>query len=222
MIIRKFFIHNWPAIFYLNFKMLPFHKAIHLPIDIYGKVRFEKLTGRLSLNGRVLRAGMIKIGSQGSDMFPNSNCVVSIEGTVEITDTLIVGTGSSFISKKGSKIRFGSNAIFGARNIIFCEQEMNFGDDFLTSWDCQIMDTDTHDVVDCITSEFRPSVKPVSFGEHVWLGNGVIVNKGTKLPSNTIVASRSLCNKDYTDIGEYSILAGSPAKVVAKNKRWRL
>lgn len=202
--------------------MLPVKQAIKLPIDIYGKIKLSDLTGTITINSTKIKMGMIKIGSQGSDMFPNTATTLMIQGNVVFNGKFVIGTGSSIICRKNGIINFGKDDTLGARNIIFCEQEMNFGDNFLTSWDCQIMDTDTHDVVDCITSEIRPSVKPVSFGEHVWLGNGVVVNKGTKLPSNTIVASRSLCNKDYTDIGEYSILAGSPAKIVAKNKKWRL
>ena len=42
--------------------------------------------------------------------------------------------------------------------------------------------------------------------------------KGTKTPDYTIVASNSLCNKDYTkEITSESIIGGTPAKLITKN-----
>lgn len=220
--IKNFFIHNWWAIFYFNFKILPFKQAIHLPFDFYGKVRFENLKGRIILKNTSLSIGSIKIGSQGSDMFPKSETILNIKGDLEIEDKLVLGIGSSIISLPGSVIRFGKNAIVGARNLIYCERKIELGNDFLTSWDCQIMDSDTHKVIDAQTRHFNDVSKEVIIGNHVWLGNGVIVNKGTKLPNNTIVASRSLCNKDYSELGEKCVIAGSPAKMVSNNKMWEL
>ena len=59
--------------------------------------------------------------------------------------------------------------------------------------------------------------QPISVQDtYNWFGNRCNIMKGTITPNNTIVASNSLCNKDYSDIPEYSLLAGSPAKL--KNK----
>lgn len=220
--LNNFLIHNWYAIFYFNFKMLPFKQAIRLPFDFYGRVRFVSLSGSIKLKSDKLKLGMIKIGSQGTDMFPKSGTVLNIKGDITIEDRMVLGMGSSIICLVGSSIRFGKNAIIGANNLIYCEKSITFGDDFLTSWDCQIMDSDTHKVIDIETGHFNAEAQDVTTGAHVWLGNGVIVNKGTNLPSNTIVASRSLCNKDYSKIGENCVLAGSPAKVVSTNKKWEL
>ena len=219
---KKFFIHNWPAIFYLNFKLLPIKQAVKFPIDIYGRIKIPHLSGKLLLVSDRVFAGMIKIGSQGSDMFPHVSTVISIEGTVIVGGSLTIGVGSSIISKSCSTLTFSHNTILGARNIIYCKNNIFIGRGFLTSWDCQIMDTDTHAVIDILTNCPNSSALAVKTGEHIWVGNGVTINKGTILPSNTIVASRSLCNKDYSDIGENCILAGSPAKVVSRNKRWKL
>lgn len=220
--LKNLFIHNWCAILYFNFKMLPFKQAIRLPFDFYGKVRFVNLDGTVKLNTSNLRIGMIKIGAQGTDMFPKAETVLNINGSIEIEDRLVLGMGSSIISLKGSSLVFGHNVILGAKNLIYCEKAISLGDNFLTSWDCQIMDSDTHKVIDIDTGNYNMTCQDVNAAKNVWLGNGVIVNKGTKFPSNTIVASRSLCNKDYTKFGQYCVLAGSPAKVVATNKKWEL
>lgn len=219
---NKLFIHNWFAIVYFNFKMLPFKQAIRLPFDFYGKVRFVNLSGSIRLESDCLRMGMVKIGSQGFDMFAKTETVINIKGEVIISDRLVLGMGSSVVSLPNSSIVFGKNAVLGAKNLIYCEKSITLGDNFLSSWDCQIMDSDTHKVFHTESGQTNVACKEVIAGNNVWLGNGVIVNKGTRFASNTIVASRSLCNKNYTRFGENCVLAGSPAKVVSTNKRWEL
>ena len=49
-IFTKIFQHNWLAIFYFNFKMLPFKQAIKLPFDFYHHIRFENLSGKIIIN----------------------------------------------------------------------------------------------------------------------------------------------------------------------------
>lgn len=220
--LKNIFTHNWWAILYFNFKMLPLKQAIFLPFDFYGKIKFESLSGTVKLYTSNLKFGIIKIGSQGRDMFANSETVLSLNGKVHIEGRLVIGVGTSIICKKNAHLHFGLNTILGARNIVYCEECIKCKENFLTSWDCQIMDSDTHPVYDLITGETKSYTKPIIFGNHVWLGNGVIINKGTTIPDNTIVASRSLCNKDYTQEGNFCIIAGTPAKVVSRNKTWEI
>lgn len=220
--IKHFFIHNWFAILYFNFKMLPLRQAIHLPFDFYGKTRFVDLCGTVQVLSDSLSMGMIKIGSQGSDMFPKTETVLNIKGDIYVGGRLVIGMGSSIVSLPNSKLSFGRNDILGAKNLIYCEKSISFGDNFLTSWDCQIMDSDTHEVVDLETGVCGSAFKEVVVENNVWLGNGVVINKGTRLSSFSIVASRSLCNKDYSGFGGNCILAGSPANVVSRNVMWKL
>ena len=216
------FRHNFIKTLFFNIKVLPLKQAIRLPFDLCGKVRIEDLSGRVILSFDKITPGMLKIGTQGSDMFPTAETVISIEGDVVFGGKFVLGMGSSIICKPEGRIVFGDNTIIGARSLLFCEKEIVLEKDFLTSWDCQIMDTDTHRVVDTLTNSSFPSKKSVNIGSHVWIGNGVIINKGTRLPSGSIVASRSLCNKDYLAEGSNCVFAGSPAKVVSRNKKWEL
>lgn len=222
MRMRRILRHSIIKTLYFNFKILPIKQAIRLPFDLCGKVRLENLSGRVKLNFDEVTPGMLKIGTQGSDMFPASETVVSIEGDITFCGRFVMGMGSSLICRRGGSIVFGDNTIIGARTLLFCEKEIILDDGFLTSWDCQIMDSDTHYIIDMQANSPATSKKEISIGKHVWIGNGVIINKGTKLPSDSIVASRSLCNKNYMAEGTNCVFAGSPAKVVTRNKKWTL
>ena len=80
MNLKKVLYHNWLAILYLNFKMLPFRQAIKFPSDVYHGIRIEGLSGKIYLNSENIYRGMIKIGSQGSEMFPHTKSILLIEG----------------------------------------------------------------------------------------------------------------------------------------------
>ena len=64
-----------------------------------------------------------------------------------------------------------------------------------------------------------PATKDIIIGEDSWIGNHVIINKGTILPKGTIVSAMSLVNKDYSVLlNEHSIIGGVPAKLLKENK----
>lgn len=59
-LLTKILCHNWLAILYFNFKMLPFKQAIHLPFDFYHKIRFNDLSGKVNIKSKKIYRGMIK------------------------------------------------------------------------------------------------------------------------------------------------------------------
>lgn len=222
MNIANIFTHNIIASLYLNFRMLPFGQAIRMPLDVYHGIRFENLSGRIVLNGAKIYRGMVKFGSQGSDMFQRKGCILSIEGTLKLEGSCVFGCSNTIKIKKGANVSIGDRAIFGAESLIYAEKDMRFGEEFVSSWKCQFMDSDTHFITDLQSGQTNVPVKPVSIGKHCWIGNHVIINKGTQLANNTIVASNSLVTKDFTQDGEYCVLAGIPAKVIRRNRAWSI
>jgi acetyltransferase-like isoleucine patch superfamily enzyme len=215
------FTHNWLATFYFNFKMLPFRQAVKLPFDFYYGVRFKNLSGKIVISAKGgIRRGMIKIGAQGSDMFSKTDVVIDLRGKLVIAESVTIGLGTLVRVEKSGKIVIGNGVAIGAKSVLFCEDSIIIGDNTITSWDCQIMDTDTHSIKDTDSLKVYERSKPVVIGERCWIGNHVLINKGTVLPDDVIVAACSLCNKNYTPIIEpFSIIGGVPAKLISENKR---
>lgn len=222
MNIANIFNHNIIASLFLNFKMLPFRQAIRMPLDVYHNIRFDNLSGRILLEGTKVYRGMIKFGSQGSDMFQRKGCILSIEGTLKLAGSCVFGCSNTIKIRKGAEVSIGNGAIFGAENVIYAEKKISYGEEFVSSWKCQFMDSDTHFITDLQSGQKNVPVKTVSIGRHCWIGNHVIINKGTQLANNTIVASNSLVTKDFSHEGEYCVLAGIPAKVIRRNKAWSI
>ncbi len=217
----KFFNHNWFAILYFNFKMLPIRQAIHLPIDFCHKIKFNRLSGKVVINEKIISRGMICFGAQGSDMFDGSSTIIDIAGSLIIKGSNIrIGRGSLLRIEQNATIELHDKVTIGARNIILCEQAISIQQQTISSWNCQFMDTDTHSIINLDNGEILPRTFPIRIGERCWIGNNVLINKGTILPNDIIVASYSLCNKDYSNrILNYSIIGGIPAKKIAENRK---
>lgn len=213
-----FFIHNIVKILYVNFRFLPFKQAIKFPIDIYGKLRVVDCSGKLCINGNI-RPGMIKLGSQGRDMFPLDPVILDIRGNLCLNGSFYIGCGSTIRVEAGASMSIGAKSRFGAQSILFCEDSITVGSQVGGSWRCQLMDTDRHEVRNVNTGIVYSSHKPIVIGNNVWIGNNVSINKGTVIPDNTIVSSHSLCNKNYSYIPPFSVIGGIPAKVLSTGKQ---
>ena len=208
----KFFQHNWFAIIYFNFKMLPFRQAIHLPFDFYHKIRFNDLTGKIRLLHKPYR-GMIKIGGRGSDVFPRLCSVITLRGTWEVGANIELGTGFSLVVEKNGKLTLKDKVRIGAYSKVYCTEKIEIDTEVDLSWECQVFDTNFHYIQNVNTKEIPSINSPIKIGSYCWIGNRVNIMKGTVLPDYTIVASNSLCNKNYSDVLAYSLVAGSPAQV---------
>lgn len=162
---------------------------------------------------------MIKLGSQGRDMFPLDPVILDIRGTLCFNGSFYIGCGSTIRVESGASMSIGPKSRFGAQSILFCEDNIKIGSQVEGSWRCQLMDTDRHEIRDVNTGAIYPSHKPIVIGDNVWIGNNVCINKGTVIPDNTIVASNSFCNKNYSDVAPFSVIGGIPAKVVSSGKQ---
>ena len=220
-ILSRIFQHNVLATIFINFKLLPFRQAIKFPIEVFHKFRMTNLQGRLILDVPVISRGMIQIGCYGSEMFShNDETILYLAGDWHCKGKVSFGIGSCLRIERGACMITEDDVVVGARNLVFCENGMVLKQKFLSSWDCTIIDTDRHDVINTKTRNVTNPSAEIVVGEHTWVGNSASIQKGTKLPANSIVASHSLCNKDYSSEGEYCIFAGVPAKKICENREW--
>lgn len=217
MRIRNLLKRNLWAIIFFNFKMLPFRQAIKFPFDFYGKVKFKELTGKVKLKGKISRC-MVEFGHAESDIFPNEPSIISIKGTLEVRGNGVsFGSGLILEINKDAHVILNRDILVAPRNKIIIRKGLTMGQHIRFSWEGQIFDSNFHYTRNVITGEIKDIDKPITVGDHVWIGNRVTLNKGTVIPNNSIVASNSLCNKDYSREGKIRLtIAGCPGKIVAE------
>ena len=217
MKIQNLFKRNLFAILYFNFKMLPFKQAVRFPFDFYGKVRFQSLKGRIIINTPTIRRGEYQFGFAESAIFPNEETIISIDGHLILNGLMSMGSGSVLEVSEKAIVEIGKDVLIAPKTKILSRKSIKIGSHVRISWEGQVFDSNFHYIRNIETGAIPSINKEVVIGNYNWIGNRVTINKGTRLPNYTIVASNSLCNKDFTKEGkQYIILGGSPAKILSE------
>ena len=55
---------------------------------------------------------------------------------------------------------------------------------------------------------------PIVIGDKVWIGDKVTILSGVTIGNNAVIAANAVVTKD---VPAYSVVAGNPARIVAKN-----
>ena len=202
----------------INFTYLPFKDARKLPIWIRGKCKIVRPgRGKIVIRGRI-RPGMISVGDSDPVRSFYSKSFLEILGKVEIENGVILRRGISLSVMPNGVLRIDENTSVGTNCTIISRDNIHIKRHTSVGNNVTIMDTDFHFVVNRRTREVKKSNAPIVIGENNWIGAWCTVKKGAQLPKGTIVAGPySMVGKNYMDlVPEYSMLAGSPAKLVVE------
>ena len=212
---RRFARTSWIKSAYLNFTMLPFRDAIKLPIILSRYTYFYSLSGKIILNSPT-KFGMVRVGFLGEDVVvpKNERSLLQVEGTLILGQNVKIGCGAIIRVEPHAKLKLNDNVRIGSKCRLIAYESIELGKNTGLSWECQVIDSNMHDIQNIVSGESIQSNRKVIIGACNWIGTRTSIMKGTITPDFTIISATSLCNRSYTDIPEYSILAGSPAKVV--------
>lgn len=97
---------------------------------------------------------------------------------------------------------------------ITCASHTTIGEDCVIARDVIIRDYDGH----TIEQEEYKINKPITIGNHVWIGNRAMILKGVTIGDGAIISAGAIVTKD---IPPHSIAAGIPAKVIKENINWK-
>lgn len=211
-----------PRSLWYNLRLLPWRQARRLPILVSNRTVVEALTGTVTLDADKLRIGMVKVGFttfQGSD-YRRERTRLNIRGAMTIGGECSFGAGSSVEVAEGAMLNIGPQFNLGPRSLIICHKEMSFGTFDRISWDCTLMDTDQHALVDTEGKRVNED-RPIRFGNNVWVGCHTIITKGVQLADNTTVAADARLAGRYEE--PLTVLAGNPATVVRRGvkREWK-
>lgn len=210
---------NWLKTIIFNFKMLPFKQALLLPIILYGRIDISGCCGKVILKEEKIHHGMAFIGSTVFHFGKWGECsnltMLTICGRFYLGEKSRIQNGCIVYVAKGALLELDDFASIGPNNEVYCTEHICLGSYFLSSWNCQFFDTNCHYYAENKTTIHRLN-KEVVIGKNCWIGNNATIAKGARLGNFCIVASKSLVNKDYSNIVG-GLFAGSPAKLYKEN-----
>lgn len=144
-----------------------------------------------------------------------------VETRFSIGKNAKMNIGKRFHIYSGSDIRIFDNAelTIGSGYLnsdvqIVCADKITIGDDVAIARDVVIRDTDAHDILD----GKHQKTKPVSIGNHVWIGTRAMIMKGVTIGDGAIIAAGAIVTKD---VPAKSIAAGIPAKIIKTDIEWK-
>lgn len=210
---------NLLATLWLNFRTLPFLRAIKLPIFCFGKIMFHNLSGRIIIDSPI-KTGMIKFGYRWYDLWPSSYLPsqIFVRGDIIFMGRCIFSGGvvlSSF--NKQAEIIIGNNVAIGGGTMVKSTQSISIGANTSITGNCVVMDSNMHYVKD-IESGIIPSLrKGILIGKNCWINHGTTIAKGAVLCDHSITARNTYVGKDMSQFGSHVLFAGQPAKPIKTN-----
>jgi len=215
--LQFFFSVNWLKTLYFNFKMLPFNQAKKLPFYFYGSVKFTSLKGKVVIDAPITRA-MFGFGQQ-YEMTTRERGIaeISINGSLIVKGNVQFGKDYFFFIKDGAQCTLGHMSSMATSGKLICTKEISLGNWARLGSECQIIDTNFHQLIDIKTKEKFPISSAIHIGNYNFISNRVTILSKTCTSAFTTVASNSVCSKDYSYLGENILIGGLPAELIRKD-----
>jgi len=208
---------NWTKTLYFNFKKFPFATAKKLPFIFFGKVHFQEITGEIVFNVPPER-GMFGFGHHFEKAHKSKGIAeFGLKGKLVLNGPMHMGKDVFFHVDNGAYCEFGYMACLGSDVKFICTHKIVLGDWTGIGYESQLVDTNSHPMKNSETGEYYPIASPIIMGSHNAVSNRVSIMPNTKTPDYCVIASNSLCNKDYTALGNNILIGGVPAKLIKNN-----
>lgn len=170
----------------------------NLQVKIYGNGNKLVIGEHTRLGG-----GLIEIRNNDSEILIGKSCLINGSFRCRANETVI---------KIGNKTTM-MNAIITLHE----KGCITIGEDCMLSGDIRMDVSDMHSILDAVTKKRINPPRDISIENHVWIGQGVHVLKGSIIESNSIIGAKSLVN---SRVPTGCIAVGIPAKVVREGIDW--
>lgn len=169
---------------------------------------------------------LVDIRGSNNSISIKNNCVINDlyirfwgdDNCIEIGDSCKI-TGRFLFDGSNQKLKIGRLTTFERVGIVVAEGvSVSIGEDCMFSYGIQLRTTDAHSIIDLTTGKRSNQAQSLHVGNHVWVGAEAIIQKGTKIPNNSIVGIRSVVSGKFYN--NNVAIAGVPAKIVKEMIDW--
>lgn len=204
---------------WINFRFLPFKQAIKLPLMVSYDTEFKCFAGGKIELSDTISFGQVHIGFHEVTVATKTKTTIRVWGQLRFNGTAFIGRSTRFYVGKNAQLVLGDDFKISASSAIMCCQKIEFGKNIQFSWDCLVMDSDTHPI---IYEDGKESLinKPVLFGDDIWIGCRCTILKGSIIPSNCVIgANTTITGQKF--VGN-CIIAGNPPRIMRRIEGWKL
>lgn len=184
-----------------------FKKILLMTFQYPRFLKYKALSNCKQVTGKPKLIQPIQINGKGKVIF-HKNVQIGIDPSP------FLYSGYAYIDsrKEVSMIVFGENIRINNNFVAISEGEgIEIGDNTLIGLNCEIVDSDFHDLIPHQRIIGTAKTAKVKIGKNVFLGSNVKILKGLEIGDNTVIANGSIVTKS---IPENVVAAGVPAKVI--------
>jgi acetyltransferase-like isoleucine patch superfamily enzyme len=141
------------------------------------------------------------------------------DGRLEVGADTLFEPGVWITAPDAARIRIGSGTFLNLGVMIAAFELVEIGNHCMLANGCFVSDANHRfeDVHQPVTWQGFSTKGPTRIGDNVWCGAHVVVTSGVTIGERAIVGANSVVT---TDVAPYSIVAGTPARVLKPD--WRL
>jgi acetyltransferase-like isoleucine patch superfamily enzyme len=182
-------------------------------VVVHDSARLEHCRIVISGSGNVVELGASSLSGLHVSISGNRNRIAIEDGCMTLSLSLVC-------EDDGNTISIGEGSQFhGAADLAAIEgTRISIGPDCLFSGGVHVRTGDSHAVVDLAGARINFSAD-VIIGAHVWLGQSVIVLKGSAIPDHSVVGAGAVVTRRFES--PQVAIAGNPARVVREGIDWR-
>lgn len=205
---------------YFNFLFLSPKEAIKFPFFIYGKCHIHNCLAVIKFSAPV-KKGMVKIGLSDPVRSYNSKSYLDLRGNITFGNNINLRNGINLLVTTNGNLILEDNVFIADNNTIICYNKIHIKQNTRVGNNTTFMDTDFHFLLNLSDFKINTYISPVIIEENNWIGGFCTIKKGVRTPKGMILVGpySTLC-KDYTKtIPNYSLMGGSPAKLIKEGYR---
>jgi len=156
-----------------------------------------------------------RLGKLGKGVYLDKNVKFSrYPSNIKIGSNVVVKEGAHICScNKDALVSIGDRTTIGYYVFIFSSSGVFIGNDCLIAPFVYIVDSNHQTDKRWKINQQLNISESIYIGDDVWIASNVTILKGVKIGTGAIVAANSVVN---TDIPEYAIYGGSPAKKIGE------
>jgi len=170
--------------------------------------------GKISISGI---GNTVKFGEHA-----NFDAVIEITGD---NNTVTLGEHCRFAGKlrvcgDGSLLSVGAHSTFAKATLHCLENcDLLIGKDCMFSSNIEVRTSDGHSLVDATSGTRLNPAQTITIGDHVWIGRGAVLLKGTYLADHSVVGAGAIVSSRFKH--SHTVIAGIPARVVKEGVTWQ-
>ncbi len=210
-----------PKTIYFNFSILPFGKAVKLPIIVSYHVKLKGVNRKSFIYDSLsysFASSRIGLGASRFSARENKSSLINIDSGVIVLKGNAGLCQGIILDATNGRIELGEHFRCNySTTISAVDDDIVIGDEVVLGWKVNIKNNDGHYII--VDGETKKNHGPIHIGNHVWICAETTIMKNVSIGDECVVAYGSLLSK--TDkIEDNALFAGIPARVIKNNIDW--